>query len=287
MTDLLPAAGEPRIVYRTSGSKPQVIKNGDGLTIEGYIARFDEKITTADWGIVADEQIAPGAFQRSITARTPIMLFNHGRGNDQTGMTPIGVWQDVHEDRKGLFGRGRLFDNPLVEPVRQAIEAGAVTGQSITAEPLVIDPVERRGKVPLVMLRELRLIEAGPVTFPQYTSTSVTVRSLFGGQPMSDSTFDAFKAFYVRDVDGVPRSPAEGFSFEDDLEVFRARLDEKSMEELYELVQRINRDYKAATSQRELGMAKDPPEGHSEPVPDITATMREYVRIMSRRYPQE
>ena len=182
---------EPMVVIRTIGARPLVVRDdgGDGMTIEGYIAKFDETIRVWDWEVgEAEETIARGAFAKSIAERTPIMLWNHGR--DITGGIPIGRWVELKEDRKGLFGRGRLFDNDLVGPVREAIDNEAITGQSFMAEPLVVDRQDRKGKLPLVTLRELRMIEGGPVTFPAYTSTSVAVRSLWPGAPIETRAED-------------------------------------------------------------------------------------------------
>ena len=55
-----------------------VEQNADGLTLDGYGAVFDQ------WTIIEDsygeyrEQIAPGAFRRTLGMRMPILQFDHG-----------------------------------------------------------------------------------------------------------------------------------------------------------------------------------------------------------------
>jgi HK97 family phage major capsid protein len=102
----------------------------------------------------------------------------------------------MREDESGLFVSARLFDNPVVEPIRQAIEGGAISGMSFRFRVvrdawhdidgnsvrdeelgrLLWDAGERG---PLARtIREVELFEAGPVVFPAYAETSVGVRSI-------------------------------------------------------------------------------------------------------------
>ena len=86
---------------------------------------------------------------------------------------------DLREDDHGLFVEARLRDNWLVEPVRAAIVNGAIDGMSFRfAVPDGGDDWDRSGPVPLRTVKEVRLFELGPVTFPAYDDTSVMVRSL-------------------------------------------------------------------------------------------------------------
>jgi HK97 family phage prohead protease len=181
MTDLQLAA-EPHVVIRTTGGRLISRAEDDGLTIEGYIAVWGETIRAYDWEVgEVEERIDRGAFDKSIAENTPIMLWNHGF--DILGHIPVGIWTDVRADKHGLKGIGRMFGHPDVERVRETIAAGATTGMSFMAEPLQKEVTERRGKLPLLIHKELRLMEGGPVTFPAYKSTSVSVRSLWTPQP--------------------------------------------------------------------------------------------------------
>jgi len=168
-------------LHRATSLIPRVEATGDGLTIEGYLTRFDETIKVWDpWNGDYYERFDPKAFNRTLKARTPIMLFNHGY--DVTGRVPVGVWTEIRADDKGLYGTGRLFDNTLVAPVRDAIAGGALTGQSITFYP-VRDKLTKdfQDGLPLVTRQEVKLEEGGPVTMPAYETTTVGVRSAMAG----------------------------------------------------------------------------------------------------------
>src|SRR5688572_33461078 len=65
----------------------------------GYASLFGEADLSRD-------VVLPGAFKKSIGARGPggiRMLFQHDPA------APIGVWQDIREDSRGLFVHGRLM----------------------------------------------------------------------------------------------------------------------------------------------------------------------------------
>jgi HK97 family phage prohead protease len=159
--------------------------SGDGRTMEGYAAVFNSVSRIADWGGDFDEVIRPGAFARSLQARKPVLQFDHGR-DARVGSVPIGSIDDIHEDSQGLYVRARLFDNNTVEPVRQAIEGGAINGMSFRfgvpkGGDKWTEPDKRSDGVDDAELREIfdtDTRECGPVVFPAYDATSVSVRSL-------------------------------------------------------------------------------------------------------------
>jgi HK97 family phage prohead protease len=169
---------------------------GDGRTLEGYGAVFNSVSRIQSWDGEYDEQIAAGAFKRTLRVSTPVLQFDHGR-DQRTGTVPIGAIEQLNEDDQGLFVRARLFDNPVVEPIRQAIEGRAITGMSFRfqvaeeqwtdatgakvaageLDDLLWNPRDR-GPLMRTILRVDPLYELGPVVFPAYDSTSVGVRSL-------------------------------------------------------------------------------------------------------------
>lgn len=182
---------------------------GDGRTMEGYAAVFDTPTEINSWEGNFSERIAPGAFKKTLRERKPVLQFDHGR-DSRVGSTPIGAFTELREDEQGLYCEARLFDNPIVEPVRQAIEAQAISGMSFKfavkrdewrdnagklVKPdelgrLLYEPGERG---PLARtIKEVQLFEAGPVVFPAYSETSVGVRS------MSEEDRTALVAEYAR-----------------------------------------------------------------------------------------
>lgn len=150
---------------------------GDGLTLEGYAAVFDTPTRINSWEGEFDEQISRGAFKRTIGARKPVLQFDHGH-DARTGTVPIGAIEELREDEKGLFVRARLFDNPVVEPIRQAIAGGAIDGMSFRFRVNDESWQRRSGDVDLRVVREVELYELGPVVFPAYDATSVGMRSM-------------------------------------------------------------------------------------------------------------
>lgn len=152
---------------------------GDGRTLEGYAAVFNTPTRIRSWEGEFDETIVPGAFKRSIESRTPVLQYDHGR-DPRVGSVPIGEIKDLREDGEGLYVRARLYDNDVVEPVRQAIAGKSIRGMSFRFE--VPDGgdtwTKRAGDVQLREIRDVDCAELGPVVFPAYDTTTVTVRSL-------------------------------------------------------------------------------------------------------------
>lgn len=179
------------VEFRSTDADP-----GDGRTLSGYAAVFNSPTEIAGWEGNFIEEIAPGAFKRAIRSKTPVLQFDHGR-DARTGTVPIGSIESLQEDNEGLFVEARLFDNPVVEPIRQAIEGKAVHGMSFrfqVAEEkwtdnagakvkpeevsrLLWEPGDR-GPLKRTITRIDPLHELGPVVFPAYANTTVGVRSL-------------------------------------------------------------------------------------------------------------
>lgn len=166
---------------------------GDGQTLEGYAAVFNEWTDIRDAAGTYRERIAPGAFKRSLGQRTPVLQFDHG-SHPLIGSLPLGTFSVLREDRNGLFVKARLSDNWLVQPVRDAIRDKAITGMSFRFR--VIDDdwgADDGGETRTI--KEVELLEAGPVVFPAYEQTSVAVRSLVGA--LDDDT----RAVLARELD--------------------------------------------------------------------------------------
>ncbi len=91
-------------------------------TVEGYASLFGEIDQARD-------MVMAGAFRQTLmlrgVRRVP-MLFQHDPAE------PIGIWQELVEDSRGLYARGRLI--PDVQRGREVlalVEAGAIDGLSI------------------------------------------------------------------------------------------------------------------------------------------------------------
>jgi len=203
--------------------------DGDGLTLDGYGAVFGSPTRIDSWEGVFDEDIARGAFKKSLAERTPVLQFDHGR-HPMVGSIPLGSFDSLREDANGLHVVARLHDNWLVQPVRDAIKSQAIPGMSFrfsvvkdewrdAAGKLVRgDEIERRlmasnsANPETIMkrtLKEVRLYEVGPVVFPAYADTSVGVRSSEILTLLSDPQA---RAELARALVGTPSEPsgAEG-----------------------------------------------------------------------------
>lgn len=157
-------------------------RNSDGRTLEGYVAMFGVRSRIPDKGGDFDEELLAGFADRSLQERGfPVMQFDHGK-DPRVGTVPIGVYEVFDKDSKGYAVRGRLLDNPVVEPVRQAIEARAIKGMSFrfsVKNRKGGDRWTRRSNdVDLRQIVDADVHEAGPVVFPAYLQTSVSVRSI-------------------------------------------------------------------------------------------------------------
>jgi uncharacterized protein len=153
-----------------------VAPNEDGLTLDGYGAVFNEWTEIEDEYGTYRERIMPGAFRRTLGQRMPVLQFDHGT-HPLIGSIPLGRITSIVEDAHGLRVKARLSDNWLVQPVRDAIRDGGITGMSFRFRIVNekwgrgMDGMEERS------ISEVALYEVGPVVFPAYEQTTVGVRS--------------------------------------------------------------------------------------------------------------
>jgi HK97 family phage prohead protease len=173
----------------TRGFDFEMRSTGDGRTLEGYVAMFGSVARIPDRGGDFDEELHPGFADRSLANGYPVMQWDHGK-DPRVGTVPIGVYNTFDKDSRGYYVRGRLFDNAVVEPVRQAIEGRAVKGMSFrfSVKKPGGDRWNRRSSngVDKRDILDADVHEAGPVVFPAYAQTSVTVRSLLASASEED-----------------------------------------------------------------------------------------------------
>lgn len=195
--------------------------SGDGLTMEGYAAVFNSPTTINSWEGNFRETIRPGAFKKTLSERTPVLMFEHGQ-HPLIGTMPLGTITKAREDAHGVYVQARLSDNWLIKPVRDAIAEGAIQGMSFRFS-IVRDEwtKAKRGDIPDRYIHELRAPELGPVVFPAYPDTEVGVRSLELAHLLSDPEVrsDLARALFVAS-DATSDEAAEGTSDEagEDLE---------------------------------------------------------------------
>ena len=137
-----------------------------GQRIEGYASVFG----LPDKG---GDVVSPGAYAASLKALKRRgdkvrMLWQHDPAQ------PIGVWDEVFEDMRGLFVRGRLLDDVArAREARALLEAGAVDGLSIGYRTLRAEPRPGGGR----RLIELDLWEVSLVTFPMQPEARLSAKA--------------------------------------------------------------------------------------------------------------
>ena len=170
-------------------------------TFEGYGSIFGN---VDSYG----EKVAPGAFGESLARHQregtkPLMLWQHN--SDE----PIGVWENLTEDGKGLKGTGRfVLETARGREAHALLKAGAIRGLSIGYRELEAEP-DGNNRI----LKKLDLMEISVVSFPANRRANVTAvksermeefaRRLRDGDPMPIKDFEDI----LREA-GVPKSMA-------------------------------------------------------------------------------
>lgn len=181
--------------------------SSDGV-IEGYGSTFGG--APDSYGDI----VMPGAFADSLAKHQkdgtmPLMLFGH-----KSDEVPIGTWEEMAEDRKGLWVKGTIsLDDPLGARIHTALKRRAMRGMSIGYD---VPPggAEADPKRPgVTMLKALGLWEVSLVNFPANRRATVTsvksermeefARRLRDGDPMPIKEFEDI----LREA-GVPKSMA-------------------------------------------------------------------------------
>lgn len=149
---------------RAAVSKPARLELKTALedgVFEGYASLFN----TEDLG---HDVIAPSAFIESLRARGASgikMLFQHDPAE------PIGVWDEIREDDKGLYVRGRLMS--AVTKAREVLalmKAGALDGLSIGFK---AQKSRRDARSGVRRIEKADLWEISVVTFPMLPDARV------------------------------------------------------------------------------------------------------------------
>lgn len=156
--------GAPETKFCRLGEDIKII---DGQVIEGYASYFGQR----DKGGDIVQPGAYGACLKALAARggSVKMLWQHDPAQ------PIGVWEDVREDDKGLYVKGRLLSD--VAKGREAmalIGAGAIDGLSIGYRTIRAQKNENGQR----LLSELELWEVSLVTFPMLCNARVGAKGV-------------------------------------------------------------------------------------------------------------
>lgn len=149
-------------------------------TLVGYAAVFNEDTRIDSWEGKFVERLAPGAFAKTLKDRGSKVkvLFNHGF-DPQIGDKPLGKPYRMEEDEVGLATEVPLDDTSYNRDLVASLRSGALDGMSfrfsVTREDWDNEDADN-GDLPIRTIREVKLYEFGPVTFPAYEATTAGVR---------------------------------------------------------------------------------------------------------------
>lgn len=149
-----------------------------------------------------NEVVAKGAFKNSLNEKSPKeikLLWQHDTSQ------PIGVWENMYEDEKGLYVKGRLLINDVAK-AREAyalLKAGALDGLSIG---FTVNPggMAWSSDGTYKLVTDINLWEVSIVTFP--ANTRATVNSVKEALTHTENIRD-FENF-LRDSGGFSKTQA-------------------------------------------------------------------------------
>jgi HK97 family phage prohead protease len=137
-----------------------------GITSDGLFEGYASLFGIADLG---GDLVMPGAFRESLLRRGASgvkLLWQHNPAE------PLGTWQEIGEDRRGLLVRGRLdLAVGRAREVHALMKSGAVDGLSIGFKTQRSRRDEKSG---LRRLEKLDLWEVSIVTFPMLPEARVS-----------------------------------------------------------------------------------------------------------------
>jgi uncharacterized protein len=163
-----------RVNKRTSflESEFRAAEQEDKLFLEGYFVRYNEE-TELYQGVF--EEVAPGAFAKSLVKNDIRALFNHdsgmvlGRAGNKT--------LELRSDEKGLYGKVEINRNdPEAMGVYARIQRGDINACSFGFFPVKEDYETRSDGSTKFIIREADLFEVSAVTFPAYPQTEIAAR---------------------------------------------------------------------------------------------------------------
>ena len=146
-----------------------------GNTIEGYAAVFDSWSEELGGNMPFREKVVKGAFTESIQKSDIRALVNHDPslilGRNTAGTL------ELAEDEKGLFVRIKPPGTQVGKDIVTSLSRGDISQMSIgfTVE---LDKWSYEDEVDVRELLKVKLFDVSIVTYPAYTQTEVSVRSL-------------------------------------------------------------------------------------------------------------
>lgn len=185
--------------------------SGDLGTLHGHFSKFNVWYEINSWweGKFL-ERIAKGAFTKTIAERRDQIrcLFDHGY-DPQIGNKVLGPFAELREDNEGAYYEVPLFDTSYNRDLLPGLEAG-VYGASFRFRVIKEEWNDEPGKsshnpegLPERTITEVRLFEAGPVTFGASPAATAGMRSL------TDEFYERLRTTNPREYEDLAARAAE------------------------------------------------------------------------------
>lgn len=192
---------------RTTTGDVELREEDETLTAVGYASVWD-RLSQNLGGFV--ERVLPGSFRSTLKQSDIRALYNH-EPDHLLGRSGNGTLT-MEEDDVGLRYSIALPKTQLGRDVAELLRRGDLVGSSIGFR--VINGGEYWGETPdgypLRSITEVSLRDLGPVTFPAFSDTSASLRSLAEGRSLDlDLLVRAAEDNVLRDVLFPPEQDAE------------------------------------------------------------------------------
>lgn len=154
----------------------------DGAEIAGYASLFGAPDQGGD--VVQRGAYAASLARLAKDGRTVKMLWQHDPAR------PIGIWDEVREDGKGLFVKGRLLlDVQAGREAHTLLKAGAIDGLSIGYRTMRSEKAAGGHR----LLHEIELWEVSLVTFPMLPEARVQAEVSDAEMDLARTLADTFR----------------------------------------------------------------------------------------------
>lgn len=172
-----------------------IVDAGDGKTLFGRIAPFGvwAEIDSAREGHFL-ERVMPGSTAKTFSETKPKIMFQHGK-DPGLGHRLIAEPHELGEDEISPFYRASILeglDPMIVDGLKRGLYGSSQTFHAVRDDmaypnvPTAWNP----NMLPERTIREMRVPEMGPVTWPAYLGTDTAVRSLTDEFALVDLTGD-------------------------------------------------------------------------------------------------
>ncbi|MCV6598450.1 MAG: HK97 family phage prohead protease [Mangrovicoccus sp.] len=138
----------------------------DGTVIEGYASLFGSADQSGD--IVVKGAYAKSLAAKAAAGRAVKLLWQHDPAQ------PIGIWDEIREEERGLYVKGRLLTEVTrAQEAACLIAAGALDGLSIGYRTIKASRNEQGQR----LLTEVDLWEVSVVTFPMLPEARIGAKA--------------------------------------------------------------------------------------------------------------